>query len=247
MKRITDTLSKEIIAAAEGEIAGIVTNLYADAKLTRLRGYKVSTDERDEGWMLPIARVLGEGDAIVIRHQASLQEPYLAECPIGAKVYDTAGACYGTLRDVCFDETSGKILCLITDEGEIAPDHTLSFGKSAVVLRAPAHEKTLFRKGTSKRAKKKRTVSATPGLPPALSSIAEEVLAERKETPTEWEGSPENTELQEGTEYAFLLGRTVMKDLGEIARASERVTPDVIRKARTLGKLVELTVNSRKG
>ena len=59
MRKITETLSKEVVAAAEGEIVGIVTNAYVDPKLTRIRGYKVSSEDRDTGRLLPLRKLHG--------------------------------------------------------------------------------------------------------------------------------------------------------------------------------------------
>ena len=51
-------------------------------------------------------------------------------------------------------------------------------------------------------------------------------------------------------DYAFLLGRKVVKNLVSgsdlIAMENDLVTPEIIVRAHRSGKLVELTVNSRK-
>jgi len=233
MKRITETLSKEVVAAAEGEIVGIVTNAYVDRRLTRVRGYKVSVEDRDAGKLLPLRRLLGEGEAMVVRAFGALSDTTLADCPMGVKVFDTVGALHGVLRDLLFDEATGEILSLVADDKEIAPDRVVGFGRNAVILRAPCHDGVLFRKNATSRVARK--VAPTQQITPAP-AIA----------PTESEREQETL----SGEYAFLLGRTVLKDIvaeGEpVARERERVTPELITKAREKGKLVELTVNSRK-
>ena len=251
MKRITDILSKEIVAACQGVIAGIVTNAYTDGKLSKIRGYKVSSEERDDGQMLPLRRLLGEGDALVVRDVCALRESTAAECPLGAKVFDTSGICLGVLRDLLFDETNGTIASLIADEKEISPDRVVAFGKRAVVLRAPCHDRILFRKRSAispdkKQAKReaKADLEPRPLLAEPIESQVEEIVREEKEKLTT------EDESFLFRDYAFLLGRRVTKSIGSegevIARADEVVTPDVILKARERGRLVELTVNSRK-
>ena len=248
MRKITETLSKEIVAAAEGEIVGIVTNAYVDRRLSRVRGYKVSSEDRDAGRLLPLRFLLGEEDAMVVKTLSILSETDLPDCPLGAKVFDTLGAFHGVLRDLIFDEKTGEIVSVLADEKEIAPDRILGFGKNAVILRAPCHDGVLFRK----RAGRPSTRKPAPKKPSL--EIAEEAeilslpsLAEGEVAPTENETQ---RELFSG-EYSFLLGRTVLKTIvaeGEaLARESEIVTPSLIAKAREKGKLVELTVNSRKG
>ena len=255
MKKITDSLSKEIIAAAEGEIAGIVTNGYTDAKLSKLRGCKVSSEERDEGLLLPLDRILGEGDALVVRNLGALNETNRPECPIGAKVYDTLGRFYGVLRDVCYEEQNGKVLSLLTQDSELDPATVLCFGKNAVVLRAPAHEKLLFRK---KSKAPRRPAAKKQSSKPLLATQAEMTLVElsawQAPAPAEETQALAPIPVEQSTmgenNYNFLLGRTVVKSIGKgsdlIAREDEIVTAELLRKARLKGKLVELTVNSRK-
>ena len=248
-----NSLSKEIIAAAEGEIVGIVTNGYTDAKLSKLRGCKVSSEERDEGLLLPLDRILGEGDALVVRNLGALHETNRPECPIGAKVYDTLGRFYGVLRDVCYEEQNGKVLSLLTQDNELDPATVLCFGKDAVVLRAPAHENLLFRK---KSKAPRRPAAKKQSSKPLLATQAEMTLVElsAQQAPAEETQAlapipVEQNTLGEGN-YNFLLGRTVVKSIGKgsdlIAREDEIVTAELLRKARLKGKLVELTVNSRK-
>ena len=244
MKKITETLSKEIVAAQEGEIVGIVTNAYVSQKLARVRGYKVSSEDRDAGRLLPIRRVIGEGDALIVKGVDVLQEPTCADCPLGAKVFDTVGVFHGILRDLLFEEKTGVILSLIADDTEIDPLRVVSFGKSAVILRAPCHEKTLFRVRKSA-APTEPTVKKPEQ--PTLIDLAE--AATPLSLPADEPQSEPTQELFAG-EYAFLLGRTVLKNIfaGEepVAERGETVTPELITKAREKGKLVELTVNSRK-
>ena len=255
MKMITDTLSKEIIAVREGEIVGIATNVYTDEKLSRVRGYKVSNEERDEGALLPLRRLIGQGDALVMRTISALEEPKGAECPLGAKIYDSVGVYRGILRDLLFDEVKGGVLSLITDEEAFAPDRVITYGKRAVILRAPCHDKLVFRSSPRRPSRTEKTVSLSEeALPtpedstlPLSTEIEESAPLPDVEAPAE-----EMIEREKDSslfKYAFLLGRTTVKDIGNeasIAKAGEIVTPDVIYRAREQGKLVELTLNSRK-
>lgn len=255
MRKITDTLSKEIVSVCEGEIAGIVTNVYADKRLVRVRGYKVSSEDRDEGRMLPLRRLLGEGDALIIGENALLEEKTPDECPLGAKVFDTAGAFHGVLRDLCFDESTGRVLSLVADEKEIAPERVVRFGKNAVVLRAPCHDKKVFRRSARRVAPKATAPNKSEEALFPFPLLSEESAAEsepKSETPAinELETQSSIAEVFPLQDYAFLLGRRVLKRIGEgedvVAREGEIVTAEIVLKARERGKLVELTVNSRK-
>ena len=244
MKSIIEQLSKEIVAAAEGETAGIVTNVFVDDKLTRVRGYKASDDESDEAKLLPLRRLIGDGDALIVCNLSVLKEGGARECPLGAKIYDTCGKLHGILRDLTFDEVSGKVVTLIADQCEIEAGRVLSFGKRAIVLRSPEHERSLFRKRTSAPKRAPRELAVREDLPSPVQAVDAELpeTAEQKNAQTEGDFR--------FREYAFLLGRKLRKDIvsGEVLIASkeEVVTPEVILRAHRNGKLVELTVNSSK-
>lgn len=248
MKSIVENISKEIVCAAEGVTAGIVTNVFVDEKMARVRGYKALDDEREDVRLLPLRRLLGEGDALVVKNLSALTETSFRECPLGAKIYDTCGMAHGTLRDLLFDEVSGKVLSVVADESEIAPERVVSFGSKTVVLRAPMHENTLFRKSSSK--KKKRAPSKPleeAHLPAEQQPEAVISLLEPTSETSEIESEDRGFIFQN---YAFLLGRRIRKDIASdgvlVASANEVVTPEIIFRAHQSGKLVELTVNSRK-
>jgi len=253
MRKITDILSKEVVSVSEGEISGIVTNGYVDEKLTRIRGYKVSREEYDEPRALPFRRILGEGDALTVRDSSALEEFTGKECPLGRKVFDSMGNYLGLLRDLLFEEESGRISALLTETGEHSPTSVLRFGKNALLLRAPAHEKKVFRcrRGTphKKAAVAPKDEGASSLAADALTFPAESTAEERAEEALTFierkprEGSPKQ-------DYTFLLGRKILRTVGPetdpIAYAEDIVTPEVLLKARERGKLVELTVNSKK-
>ena len=165
MKSIVENISREIVAAVDGRTAGIVTNVFVSEKLARVRGYKAADDERDEIGLVPLRRLIGEGDALVVRNLTHIKETALPECPLGAKVYDTAGKLHGVLRDLLFDESSGAVLSLVTDEGEITPERVLSFGKRVVVLRAPEHDKCESKSPPRKSSPRRPLSRRRPNLP----------------------------------------------------------------------------------
>ena len=233
MKRITDQLAKEIVAVAEGERAGVVINAFTDEKLSRVRGYKTVNDEDVAAKLLPLRRVVGDKDALVVKTRLHLKEATFPECPLGAKAYDTAGTLLGVLRDLLFDETTGNILSLEVDQKEVAPDRVLSFGKNTLVVRSPLHDDTSFKK-SAKRPLKKTTAAFS-------------VVTVPEKEPTETPVPSDETFLQD---YAFLLGRTIKKTIlngdAVVAKEGAVVTAEIVLRARENGKLVELTVNSRK-
>lgn len=244
MRKITDMLSKEVVSVAEGEILGIVTNGYTDEKLARVRGFKVSREESDEPRALPIRRLLGEGEALTVTAESALKGLTDRECPLGVKVFDSTGKYLGLLRDVLFDEGDGTVTSLAVGEDEISASSVIRFGRNALLLRAPAHEKKVFRRKTGEHVPRRTKKPKATGILP--SQAGEQGAEDAPLLPAKIEGADAPRQ-----DYTFLLGRSVLRTIGTanapIAKAGDTVTPEILWKARESGKLVELTVNSKRG
>lgn len=269
MKKITEHISKEVVTVAEGKIAGVVTNAYVTEKLTRVKGWRVSSDEKEEAGFAALGRILGYGDALILPSAKQIEIGEFFPCPIGAKIFDSMGRFLGILRDLAFDEKTGVASALIADGKEFSPSLVLGASEKAVVFRAEEHA---FKRFKSKASGKKRAPSArTRGKSESnehfepISEIerdeeivfAENIdLSEKEQAATEDEIKilPEISEDSEGThflgDYEFLLGRTILKDLvagnAILAERGATVTEKIVRAARENGKLVELTVNSKR-
>ena len=266
MRKITDYISKEIVTIADAEIRGIVTNAYVTDKLSRVKGFKVSCEEQEDARCLPLYRIVGEGDALTASNKNALQVNSYKECPLGSKIFDSTGRSLGVLRDVVFDETRGEIISLLTNEETFSPTLVIAASKSAVVLRAAMHEGKRFAKPGAKSHHTHKRGDASVLSTDTLYKETSRPFAEKDQESQEEmrislapivEANTENTELSEETkktfmlgEYEFLLGRKVLKEVssnGEIvAEKGEIVRAETIKNAREKGKLVELTVNSKK-
>ena len=151
------------------------------------------------------------------------------------RVYDSEGRALGILREVIADET-GKTATLSIGEKDYAPSDVLRASRSGVILRSPAHGDLHVKRAPAKKSRRPR-----PAAQPA--SVVQDVAPET-------ETLPQATPAISYGEYAFLLGRTVSKDIVAdgrmIAKEGTQVDAEIIEKARKQGKLVELTVNSKK-
>ena len=234
MVKITEIVSKEVLSLADAAVIGIITNAYVSEDLGRLKGWTVVQDDGDDEGSLPLPRIIGNESAVTVMNGAAVKTPSGIKCPLGMRVFDSKGRSLGVLRDIAADER-GKTQTLYVDDSVYDPASVLRASRSGVILRAPEHETILVRRAPTKRIPRKPRPVPLPVENDVLPT--EEIPAE-KEKPTSY------------GEYAFLLGRTVSKDLvahGELlAKEGAPVDATILEAARAKGKLVELTVNSRK-
>ena len=304
MKKITDYISKEVVTIAEGMVAGIVSNACVGEKLTRVRGWKITSDDKDETGFVPLRRILGDMDAIILPRQNSIQPNPTFACPLGAEIFDSKGRFLGILRDLVFDEETGLTHSLLADEKEFSPKLVVSAGKQAIIFRAEEHAEKTFRlraaekdgyalKKHRDRAEKQKNQSGISsaldlGFSPVetestqtsfgasavsfespiqkamTQSIDEEGMdvSKAETNATEDAAIPlysenENSDSSDQNDnsfsfgaYGFLLGRTLTKNLIHervvLAPKGCVVDAEILNKARAFGKLVELTVNSKR-
>ncbi|MCR4726350.1 MAG: hypothetical protein K5753_03935 [Clostridia bacterium] len=270
MKRITEHLSKEVVTIAEGEIAGIITNAYVTEKLTRVKGFIVSSDEKEEAGLADLRRIAGCEDALTLPSADRIKQGIFFACPLGAKTFDSEGRFLGVLRDLVFDERTGATATLVTDESEFSPSLVIAATDRAVVLRAEAHagkafKRTAAKKGATRPKRSKSEVRATE-IAPVLEE-SDLPIGETEDTSPNRAGAGEaaipdekaaniahisdrNEKNAFSGDYDFLIGRMITKDLlfsnGSAVKKGEIVSKAILDGARTNGKLVELTVNSRR-
>ncbi len=270
MKKITDHIAKEVVTVAEAKIAGVVTNAGVNEKLGRVKGWIVCSDESDASLFVELGRVVGDEDALTVRSENALKSGARIPCPLGAKIFDSCGRAVGILRDLVFDEITGASEALLTDDGELSPSLVIGASENAVVVRAAEHENRSFKKIGARSIKASKNVK-TPEISERNAFVEDHTFAREDERAqenlpdlpktnpkTENEISSENSDISDENkkmdylgDYGFLLGRTLLKNVfsdGEIlAKRGETVSARIIEDARDMGKLVELTVNSRKG
>ncbi|MBQ9369706.1 MAG: hypothetical protein IJU10_01375 [Clostridia bacterium] len=235
MINVTDILSKEVLSLSDAAPIGIIANVYMSPDLSRIRGWTVVEEESDDEKLLPLPRIIGRTDVVTVMNISALKTPCGVKCPLGMRVYDSEGRALGILREVIADET-GKTATLSIGEKDYAPSDVLRASRSGVILRSPAHGDLHVKRAPAKKSRRPR-----PAAQPA--SVVQDVAPET-------ETLPQATPAISYGEYAFLLGRTVSKDIVAdgrmIAKEGTQVDAEIIEKARKQGKLVELTVNSKK-
>ncbi|MBD0841438.1 PRC-barrel domain-containing protein [Streptomyces sp. TRM68416] len=124
------TVSACTVAPSPARIAGLRLN-------TKGRGHH-ALDWNDVRSFGPDAVVVEEADRI--RDEKAIgpdDAAHPAHDPIGKAVLTDTGLDKGTVTDVEFDELSGRISHLVTDEEQIPGDQLIGVGGYAVVVTAP--------------------------------------------------------------------------------------------------------------
>jgi len=249
MYKITENLSKTVLSLADAADLGLVTNACVSAKLSAVKGWLVASEEHDDEGMIELRRVLGQKDALTVMNTSAVKAPRGMRCPLGAKVYDSEGTFIGILRDLLFREEDGHTTSLIVDEIPCDPSLVMAASLHSVILRAPSHQTLRTRRAPSKQPRKK-VKNPLPLFNLAEGAEATSAAEPQAEAMTESAEPKQEPPLSTYGEYAFLLGRVVSKEIRAadalIAAEGSEVNARIIESARAHGKLVELTVNSKK-
>ena len=228
--KISEIISESIINLPEAVFAGSVINCIVDKKLKKLSHY-ILLNQEDEEVFLPIKKLqkgidsylITEGDAI------SNDRPFGVRCPINMSVFDTDGKRLGRLKDFDFDE-NGKITDIYSEKGKedweiiiISPQMTVVKGNKSLKVKKEKNIKTKLK----------------------------EIYVDEKAGETVCKEEKITTPKRVVSDYSFLLGRQVIKDIflknmEILAKAGNTITTEIVKQAGMHGKLVELTVNSKR-
>ncbi len=261
--QLSSLIGKKIISPT-GEELGYVTGAYLSRDLTSLAAL-TAVDGEEEEFILPIRAVIASSDAIIAQ-KSRAAAPVGVPAPIGLRAFSETGADLGVVGDWLFGDCE-PVFILVKDgvRTGYAAETVLSEETVVVYLSGerPAPKKRTKKKIVTSETKNEATMSEdTPSEngseteSAAQESQAEEPAAEPMET-AEVErsaSSPESAEPQEQTvKFELgtrnLLGKRVVRSVydaqGEIvALAGDRITPEVLSRARRKGRLLALTVNT---
>lgn len=242
------TLIGKPILSPSGERLGYLTGAYLSRDLKKISSL-AAADEEEEEFFLPARAVRSFSDA-VIAEKTRAASPAGVPCPIGLPAYSHTGEWLGVVSDWLFGEAD-PVLVLVKDgiRTPCAAD-CVSAGETVIVYPDAASRRPAP-------AKKKRVPAAEREELPAPPDAPEESATPEEPDPTV--PSPVSAEKGEQkkapspNEYGFnrcnLLGRRVKKSVFSAAGtpvilAGERVTPEVLSRARRYNRLLALAVNT---
>lgn len=262
---LISSLVGKTVLSRSGERFGYVLALRPARDMKKL-SCLVCADDDEEEFFLPARAVLSVEDAVIAGRQRT-NAPTGIPSPIGSPVYTHTGEQLGTITDIDTGDSPALILFSNGEEHRIdvscaAMDETVIVYPTAEDRRSAGSRRT--RLATSGRTSAKKTSSA-----PAEKSASNNKVPQQKNTapvqqfpkiqPKQPEPLATSSEVSQPAASAqtnsYQLNRTnllgkrlkksVFDDQGKpIALAGERITPEILARARRSNRLLELTVNT---
>ncbi len=238
--KISEFISEKIICLPTADVLGSIINCVIGENAKTVTHFLLENEDSDEIY-LPVKALKKGTDYLYI---TDATEPVFAavsgeKCPLGMPVVGTDGTKVGKLRDLEFSD-KGKILAFITE------DEVLPSSKIAVI----SDKMLVIKSGNRVKLIKAETDNSTSPAP-LKKYVPEDIPAENEIVSDTSEDNTTAYPRKVVTDYSFLLGRKVTKniltkDYKLLFVVGDTVTGEVVEKARNAGKLVELTVNSIK-
>ena len=247
MYRVSDLLSKPLITLADAHYQGTVGNIYFDAKLRRGKYIELFDEEETEQAFVGLNQVNFGVDAVVVKHDGVLTYSWntaldgLAQNPINSLAFNPEGKSLGRVTDVLME---GTTVTGFEVDGVVMPTETLlSYSKNMLIFNDTGKPIKLAKP-------KKRVPPPSAGTATVAVTTPEPPKAAPQIPLPEKLRAPVSTPPPQATPYSFLVGKSVTADIldanGQIAvPMGTIVTPEVIDRARAVGRLVQLALHTR--
>ncbi len=231
--QISNIIGKQIFSPT-GELLGVCLNAYVARDLSKLTALSCA-DSEDEEFCLPTRAIRSTQDAIIAT-PLRMYAPKGIPAPIGKSVYSPSGELLGAVCDLILDEQS-SLLVHKDGKKQVYPIAHVVAGKKITIYPSAQHSPLAKPSSTKKHLKKATRVAVREPQPPTVSDATEK--PDITNTP------PIVTPLHR----LDLLGRTVKKSVFTtdgtlLIAAGERVTNQLLAKARRHNRLLQLTVNT---
>lgn len=237
MYKISDIISTPVISLYEGEHIGIIYNIMFDYRQKKCSFACILNENDNIPRLIKFKDIFKIGnDCIFIKNLTCLDletncEKEMEENtnPINLKVYNLSCEYVGTSHDIIVDDNF-RISQIVLNNGKIIErNDILNIGKSTIIIGNDVSIQKF------KPVVKSIKIQNTPKKVMILSDFIKN------------EATPQNKII---TDFRFLIGRILSQDVialnGEmIARKDSIVTKDIVNKASSYGKLVEIARYSK--
>lgn len=237
MYKISDIISTPVISLYEGEHIGIIYNIMFDYRQKKCSFACILNENDNIPRLIKFKDIFKIGnDCIFIKNLTCLDletncEKEMEENtnPINLKVYNLSCEYVGTSHDIIVDDNF-RISQIVLNNGKIIErNDILNIGKSTIIIGNDVSIQKF------KPVVKSIKIQNTPKKVMILSDFIKT------------EATPQNKII---TDFRFLIGRILSQDVialnGEmIARKDSIVTKDIVNKASSYGKLVEIARYSK--
>lgn len=245
MFKVSDLISSPVISLYESEYQGIIYNILFDFKLKKVKYLCILNEDDGMQKVLKVNDIFSIGqECIFIKNNTFLELEcnYESEInnynnPLNLTTYNTEGKRLGISTDLILDEKFNINSILLNNGETIKCDHLLNIGKNIILIdsnninisKLKPKQKNITRKNTNN---KVTILSNTNTIQPCVSTP---IVNTQKII----------------TDFRFLIGRILQKDIfainGElIAKNGSTITKDMVNKASSYGKLVEVARYSNK-
>lgn len=243
MLRISEIITSPVISLYESEFQGIVYNAVFDFSRKKCKYLCVLQEEEGLQKMLDAKDIYLVGNECVFIKNDSILElgcnldsksQYIN--PLNLQVYNMDGKLLGTSTDVLVDNKLNILSIELNNGNNIPIKNIINLGKNIILVNDKAVNISRFK--------------------PKKVNLLKDTTIENKvtilsHTPT-FETKPQSINIEKIiTDYRFLVGRTLLKNIialnGEIiAKSGTTITKDIVNRASLYGKLVEITRYSKK-
>ncbi len=140
----TELTGRKVVSTDNASTVGVVADYLVDPEVPAVVALTLSKTPA-QGSVLPWANVIAVGnDAVTVPTAEAIitADDYLTTLSgarhalPGKRVLTTAGEDVGTVQNVEFDQTSGRLDALILESGPIDPARLLGVGSYAAIVRA---------------------------------------------------------------------------------------------------------------
>ena len=237
MYKISDIISTPVISLYEGEHIGIIYNIMFDYRQKKCNFACILNENDNIPRLIKFKDIFKIGnDCIFIKNLTCLDletncEKEMEENtnPINLKVYNLSCEFLGTSHDIIVDDNF-RISQIVLNNGKIIErNDILNIGKSTIIVGSDV---------------------SIQKFKPVVKSITIQNSPKKVMILSDFINSETNTQNKIITDFRFLIGRILSQDVialnGEmIARKDSIVTKDIVNKASSYGKLVEIARYSK--
>ncbi|MDR3264212.1 MAG: hypothetical protein LBT30_07890 [Clostridiales bacterium] len=245
---LNEICGKKVINSLNAKYEGVLSGGVVTRDLKEIAAFKLSTVAVSENGLreeklvyIRPSCISSFKDALVTEGLAVIERPPDEACidaPLGTPVFNINGLMYGYLIDICFGR-SFAVTKLVYDR-PFGIQKIISLSKDVIVAKAALKKSALYISDGKKRPPKDIKL-------PSFGAAAETPCPTANgESPSRYYAKYPKKII---SDYTFLLGRTVGDDIRNIKndiiiRRGSVITNEIVEKAGSYGKLVELTFAS---
>lgn len=250
MKASKEIKGLRIISIADGTQIGIIKDFILNPKTGSMDFFIIDQPADYFGAkIIPFDDVIGLGEFAVtipdpqviqdVSQNLAAQELLKQDVNvIGTKVLTNKGSLIGEVQEFLVDEEKGKISSCIFDtpdgqSKEVSAQDIITFGKELLIIDAAYTEEPIT------------PAEAVNNEVQPISEDTERVNPPSPEAPLDVNETSTEFNLFEQRQLQYFLGKTVDKDVvldnGEMLKAGEPISDEIIRKITSRNKLMEIT------